>query len=181
MASPFVPFDTQYSAHTDVTIHPLTGVCYITVAFHPNNQGPFNCRIWTLAPPYTGAPVLIRDWTQGQYSVGPFGYGATVPLPTGSLLTVVPVAGNSMEVKPSLYVDAGASPSYPLGGTGAQGPPGPAGATGAASTVPGPQGPQGIPGPQGEPGESGEGSALTPEQARVLDYLVSVVGPLINP
>lgn len=117
MTSPFIPFDTQYSAHTDVTIHPVTGVAYITVAFHPNNTGPFNCRVWSLAPPYTEPPTLIRDWTQGQYSVGPFGYGASVALPTGALLTVIPVAGNDPQVRPSILVDVGASPAYPLGGT----------------------------------------------------------------
>jgi hypothetical protein len=116
MPSPFNPFDTQYSAHCDVTIHPGTGVAYITVAFHPNNAGGFNCRVWTLAPPYTGQPTLLRDWVQGQYSVGPFGHGASAPLPTGALLTVVPVAGNSNEVKPSILVDVGASPPYALGG-----------------------------------------------------------------
>ena len=176
MTSPFVPFDTQYSAHTDVTIHPVTGVCYITVAFHPNNQGPFNLRVWQLNPPYTGMPVLIRDWIQGQYSVGPFGYGAVLPLPNGALLTVVPVAGNSIEVRPSILVEPNATPAYPLGGTGAPGPQGPKGDQGEQ----GPIGMTGAQGPQGEPGESGSGSALTPEQARVLDYLVSVVGPLLG-
>ena len=116
MTSPFVPFDTQYSAHTDVTIHPVTGVVTITVAFHPNNRGGYNCKIWELHPPYTGSPVFVRDWVQGQASVGPFGHGASVALPTGGVLTVVPVAADSSEVKPSIMIDAELGTPYPLGG-----------------------------------------------------------------
>jgi hypothetical protein len=117
---PFTPFDTQYSAHTDVTIHPVTGVVTITVAFHPNNRGGYNCKIWELHPPYTGEPVMVRDWVQGKkgVSVGPFGHGASVALPTGGLLTVVPVAADSSEVKPSIMIDAGLGAPYALGGSG---------------------------------------------------------------
>jgi hypothetical protein len=44
----------------------------------------------------------------------------------------------------------------------------------------GPQGPQGVPGPSGPQGPAGNGSsALTPAQQLVLDYLVSVYGPLL--
>lgn len=46
-----------------------------------------------------------------------------------------------------------------------------------ATGVPGPAGPQGPQGPQGEPGGGG---GLTAEQAQVLDYLVTVVGPLLG-
>jgi hypothetical protein len=117
MPTPFVPFDTQYSAHTDVTIHPTTGVAYITVAFHPNNRGPYNCKIWELHPPYTGQPVEVRNWVQGRagVSVGPFGHGASVALPTGGVLTVVPVAGESNEVKPSILIDMALGAPYALG------------------------------------------------------------------
>jgi hypothetical protein len=123
---PFTPFDTQYSAHTDVTIHPATGVVTITVAFHPNNRGGYNCKIWELHPPYTGAPIMVRDWVQGQkgVSVGPFGHGASVALPTGGLLTVVPVASDSSEVKPSIMIDGGLGAPYALGTGGEQGPQG---------------------------------------------------------
>ncbi len=179
MASPFVPFDTQYSAHTDVTIHPVTGVAYITVAFHPNNQGGYNCKIWTLAPPYTGQPVLLRDWVQGTYSDGPFGHGASVPLPNGALLTVVPVAGNSAEVRPSLYVDPNVCPPYTLGGQGPAGPQGVAGPKGDT----GAQGAQGIPGPQGAQGQQGipgpagsGGGALAPSDRTALDRLKAWLG-----
>lgn len=116
--SPFVAFDSQYSAHTDLAMHPVTGVVYITVAFHPDNRGGYNCRIWELPPPYTGKPKLIRDWVQGQYSVSPFGHGASIPLPNGALLTCVPVGAESAEVKPSLYVDPGVAPVFALGGQG---------------------------------------------------------------
>ena len=176
MPSPFVPFDTQYSNHIHLAMHPTTGVVFITVAFHPNNTGPYNCKIWQLPPPYTEQPTVFRDWIQGQYSDGPFGYGASLPLPNGALLTAVPVTLNG-QVRPSLYVDPAQLPSYPLGGIpGPAGPQGPEGEKGD----PGPIGMTGAPGPQGEPGESGGGSALTPEQARVLDYLVSVYGPLLG-
>lgn len=114
MASPFVPFDSQYSAHTDVTINPIDGVVTITVAFHPNNRGGYNCKVWELSPPYTGAPVFVRDWVQGVASVGPFGHGASVALPTGDVLTVVPVGADSSEVAPSLLIDAGMGTPYPL-------------------------------------------------------------------
>lgn len=118
MPSPFVAFDGQYSAHTDLTMHPITGIVYITVAFHPNNSGGYNCRVWELPPPYTGQPKLIRDWVQGApYTVGPFGHGASLPLPTGKLLTCVPVAGDSAEVKPSLLIDTVAGlPAWTPGG-----------------------------------------------------------------
>lgn len=160
--SPFVPFDTQYSAHTDVSMpHPVTGAVYITVAFHPNNQGGYNCKIWELLPPYTGQPRLIRDWVQGQYSVGPFGHGASVPLPTGALLTVVPVAAGSAEVRPSLYVDPGVCPPYTLGASGG---------------VPGPQGPQGPQGPKGDKGDPGTGGALSPADAEALRRLKAWLG-----
>lgn len=150
MTSPFIAFDTQYSAHTDLAIHPVTGVVYITVAFHPNNQGGYNCRVWSLPPPYTGKPTLIRDWVQGQYSIGPFGHGASIPLPTGALLTCVPVASDTSDVKPSLLVDVGASPPYVLGGVG-------------------PKGDKGDPGPQGEPGAGG--GTLAPEDVEALRRL----------
>lgn len=159
MPSPFIPFDTQYSAHTDLAIHPITGVVYITVAFHPNNQGGYNCRVWELPPPYTGQPKLIRDWVQGQYSTGPFGHGASIPLPTGALLTCVPVAGDTAEVRPSLLIDAGVCPPFqPLT----------AGPTG-------PQGPKGDPGPQGP---AGSGGALDVSDRAALDWVKWLLGPL---
>jgi len=109
MASPFIPFDTQYSAHTDVTINPTTGIVTIVVAFHPNNRGPYNCKEWALDPPYAGQPRFVREWVQGVASVGPFGHGAAVALPTGAMLTCVPVAGDSSEVKPSIHIEPNAS------------------------------------------------------------------------
>lgn len=114
MPSPFIAFDTQYSAHTDVTINPIDGVVTITVAFHPNNRGGYNCKVWELPPPYTAAPTLVRDWVQGAASVGPFGHGASVALPTGDVLTVVPVGADSSQVKPSILIDAGMGTPYPL-------------------------------------------------------------------
>jgi len=54
----FTPFDTKYSPHTDLTMNPVTGVVTITVAFHPNNRGGYNCKVWEFAAPYTGAPMF---------------------------------------------------------------------------------------------------------------------------
>lgn len=114
MTSPFTPFDTQYSAHTDVTIHPVTGVLSITVAFHPNNKGGYNCKLWELDPPYTNPPRFVREYVQGVASVGPFGHGASIALPTGGVLTCVPVAGESSEVKPSITIDPTLGQPYAL-------------------------------------------------------------------
>lgn len=173
--SPFIAFDSQYSAHTDVTMHPVTGVVYITVAFHPDNRGPYNCRIWELRPPYTGKPTIIRDWVQGQYSVSPFGHGASIPLPNGALLTVVPVGADSAEVKPSLYVDLGVAPPFVMGGQGATGAPGPAGPQGVPG-VPGPQGIAGPQGPPGTPGTGGGGDGLSAEDIEALRRLKAWLG-----
>lgn len=113
----FVPFDTQYSPHTSVSIHPRTGVLTITVAFHPNNRGGYNCKIWELAPPYTEQPHEVKNYVQGQagVSVGPFGHGASIPLPTGGVLTVVPVAGDAQDnVRPSILIDHSLGAPYSL-------------------------------------------------------------------
>ena len=123
MPSPFIPFDTQYSEHTDITIHPVTGVVYITVSFHPNNRGGYNCKLWELHPPYTGRPVEVRNWVQGRpnVSVGPFGHGHSIALPTGGVLTAVPVATDSSEVEPSIMIDMGLGAPYQLGTGGGGG------------------------------------------------------------
>jgi len=125
----FTPFDTKYSPHTDLTMNPVTGVVTITVAFHPNNRGGYNCKVWEFAPPYTGAPTLKRDWKQGAGGVvGPFGHGASLVLPTGGLLTVVPVGIDSGDnVTPAMQIEDGYSPPYVLGGGS---PPAPAGSGG---------------------------------------------------
>ncbi len=169
MASPFIPFDTQYSNHIHLAMHPTTGVVFITVAFHPNNVGPYNCKIWQLAPPYTGQPTVFRDWIQGQYSDGPFGYGASLPLPNGALLTAVPVSLDG-QVRPSLYIDPANLTPYALGGGSSIDPRVDALVSQvAALTVR-------VANLEGAIG----GSALTPEQAQVLNYLVQAVGPLLG-
>jgi hypothetical protein len=115
----FQPFDIKYSPHTDASLNPVTGVVTITVAFHPNNTGGYNCRVYELAPPYTGAPVLKRDWKQGENGIiGPFGHGASVVLPTGALLTVVPVGIDSAaNVTPAIQIEPGYSAPFVLGNT----------------------------------------------------------------
>lgn len=115
----FQPFDIQYSPHIDVTMNPATGVVSITVAHHPNNQGGYNCRVYDLAPPYTGRPVLTREWEQGKNNItGPFGHGASVVLPTGALLTATPVGINSANnVTPAIQIEPGYSAPYQLGGS----------------------------------------------------------------
>lgn len=130
---PFQPIAGKYSPHMDVSMHPVTGVVSITVAFHINRGA--NCRLYELPPPYTGQPTLKRDWIQGQNNVlGPFGHGASLALPTGALLIAVPAGIDSAEnVTPTIMIEPNFGPPFPLGGlgakgeTGAQGPAGPAG------------------------------------------------------
>jgi len=173
MPSPFKPFDIQYSNHIHLAMHPITGIVYITVAFHPNNAGGYNCKIWELRPPYTGEPTVFRDWVAGQYSDGPFGYGASLPLPTGALLTAVPVTLDG-QVRPSLYVDPANLPAFALGGAGAQGPKGDTGAQGPIGPQ-GPKGDTGAQGPQGQPG-SGGGGSLSARYTEALERLCAWLG-----
>lgn len=114
----FQPFEIQYSPHTDLSIHPATGVVTITVAHHPNNRGGYNCRVYEFAPPYVGKPILKREWEQGKNGiVGPFGHGASIVLPTGARLTVVPVGLDSVNnVTPAFQIEPGYSAPYQLGG-----------------------------------------------------------------
>ena len=130
---PFTPFDTRYSPHIDLTMHPETGVVTIVVAFHPLNKGA-NCKVYELPPPYTGQPVPVRDWKQGQPGMlGPFGHGASLILPTGALLVAVPLGIDSAEnVTPTMLIEPGYAEPYTLGGgeQGKQGEPGAPGAGG---------------------------------------------------
>jgi len=177
----FTPFDTKQSSHIDLTMHPVTGVVEITIQFHPQNTGPYNCRVYELAPPWTGKPVLKRDYQQGQPGmIGPFGHGASLLLPNGALLIAVPLGIDGPDnVTPTTMIEPGFSAPYALGGTGVPGPQGPPGPKGDKGD-PGPIGMTGAQGPQGEPGPAGGGGALTPEQAQVLDYLVTVYLPLLK-
>lgn len=163
---PFTPFDTKQSSHMDMAMHPATGVVEITIQFHPNNTGPYNCRVYELAPPWTGKPVLKRDWQQGQPGmIGAFGHGASLLLPNGALLVGVPLGiDNSDNVTPTLLLEPGYAPPFALGGQGPAGPAGPAGAVGPQGPVgpqgiSGPAGPQGPQGPPGVPGTGGEGGS----------------------
>ena len=114
----FTPFANQYSPHTDVTLNPTTGVVTITVAHHPNNQGGYNCRVYELAPPYTGQPVQKREYTQGAPGqLGPFGHGASLVLPSGELLVVTPLGVDSgANVTPTIALEPGYAAPYALGG-----------------------------------------------------------------
>ena len=162
---PFTPFEGPYSNHCDVTLNPGNGIAEITVTYRANNQGAYRCQLWELAPPYTGMPIIKRDWAQGpDYGVlGPFGYGASQVLPNGSLLVVIPAGLESANsVTPTFHIEPNFAAPYSLGGTQ------------------GPKGDKGDTGDQGEPGLPGEGTALTPEQARVLEYLTSVYLPLLK-
>lgn len=112
---PFTPIAGKYSPHMDVSMHPVTGIVSITVAFHIN--GGANCRLYELAPPYTGQPVLKRDWIQGQNNVlGPFGHGASLVLPTGALLVAVPAGlDGANNVTPTILLEPGYAPPFALG------------------------------------------------------------------
>lgn len=118
---PFTPIAGKYSPHMDVSMHPVTGIVSITVAFHIN--GGANCRLYELAPPYTGQPVLKRDWQQGQNGVlGPFGHGASLVLPNGALLLAVPAGlDGANNVTPTISIEPGFAPPYALGTGGSSG------------------------------------------------------------
>lgn len=159
---PFQPFAGRHSSHIDMSLHPTTGVVSITVAYHPDNRGGYNCRLYELAPPYTSAPVLKRDWQQGQNGVlGPFGHGASLMLPTGALLVAVPAGIDGPDaIMPTLLMEPNYSAPFTSGG------PGPKGDKGD-------QGLQGIPGATGVPGKDGtNGSGVDPR----VDALVSQIG-----
>lgn len=114
---PFQPFANRYSPHADLTLNPSTGVVSITVAHHPENRGA-NCRVYELAPPYTGQPVLKREYKQGEPGqIGPFGHGASLVLPTGALLVAVPLGIESAaNVPPTILIEPGYAAPYQLGG-----------------------------------------------------------------
>ena len=168
---PFTPIAGKYSPHIDLSMHPATGVVSITVAFHINRGA--NCRLYELAPPYSGQPVLKRDWIQGQNDVlGPFGHGASLALPNGALLVAVPAGLDSAEnVTPTILIEPGYSPPFALGGQGGVGPAGPKGDKGD----PGVAGKDGLQGVQGVPGIPGTGGSTVEPR---VDALVSQVGAL---
>ncbi len=174
---PFTPFEGPYSNHCDVTLNPGNGIAEITVTYRANNQGAYRCQLWELSPPYTGVPIIKRDWAQGpDYGVlGPFGYGASQVLPNGSLLVVIPAGLESANsVTPTILIEPNFAAPYPLGGGSSTDPRVDALVSQVAALT--------VRVTNLEVAIGGEkGTALTPEQARVLDYLVSVVGPLINP
>lgn len=143
----------------DMSLHPVTGVVTITVAYHPDNRGGYNCRVYELAPPYTGAPILKRDWQQGQNGVlGPFGHGASLMLPTGALLVAVPAGIDGPDaIMPTLLLEQNFGAPFVSGGQGPKGD----------------QGPQGIPGATGAPGKDGTNGSGTDSR---VDALVSQIG-----
>lgn len=114
----FTPFEGPYSNHCDITLNPGTGVAEITVTYRANNAGAYRCQLFELAPPYTGKPLIKRDWAQGpDYGVnGPFGYGASQVLPNGALLVAIPAGlENANSVTPTIYMEPNYAAPYALG------------------------------------------------------------------
>lgn len=182
--SVFTPFEGPYSNHVGGAFtHPITGVIYFVVTQKPTGSGtPYMLQVFHDPAPY-GDPKLLRQWASGTPDAGPgpWGYGTCTWMPDGSLYIVAPGGVVTSDVQPSIHIERNLFPPIPLGGVqGPAGPAGPKGATGAIGPqgVPGPAGPQGVP---GTPGTGGGGAALTPEQARVLNYLIAVYRPLLNP
>lgn len=151
---PFTPFAGPYTNHIGSTRHPVTGVIYMAVTFHPNGQGPYNLQIWAHDPPYTNPPTKIKEWIQGgAESPGPFGYCTLECMFDGSLW--VGVAGGvqsaSTIVPATIVVPNVCAPFQPQGV--------------------GQIGPQGVPGPVGPAGPAGTGGALSPEDQANLAWL----------
>ncbi len=147
---PFIPFEGPYSNHIGSCRHPVTGVIYMAVTFHPNGTGPYNLQIWAHDPPYQAQPVKIREWLQGgAESPGPFGYCTLECMFDGSLWIGAPGGVQSAnQIVPSWRVEPNCcAPFQPQA-------PGPAG-------PPGKDGKDGAPGAQGDPGKDGtSGSAV---------------------
>lgn len=141
---PFMPFTGHYVNHIGSCRHPVTGVIYMAVTYHPNGQGPFNLQIWAHDPPYNQQPVKIKEWVQGSTEApGPFGFCTLECMFDGGLW--IGAAGgvdSTSQIKASwIVVPNMCAPFQPQG-------------VGQA----GPQGPQGVPGPQGPAGADGSGS-----------------------
>jgi hypothetical protein len=163
---PFVPFEGPYSNHIGSCRHPVTGVIYMAVTFHPNGQGPYNLQIWAHDPPYNTAPVKIREWVQGgAESPGPFGYCTLECMFDGSLW--IGVAGgvqSAGSIVPATRVEPNCCAPFQPQGAGQAGPAGP-------------QGPKGDTGPAGPVGPAGGASGgLSPEDVEALRRLKAWLG-----
>lgn len=177
--SVFTPIEGPYSNHIGGGMtHPVTGAVYFLVTFRANSAGPYRLQVWEDTAPH-GDPKLIREWASGtpDSGPGPWGYGTCTWMSDGSLYVIAPGGVNDTNaVQPSIHIERNLFPPIPLGGVpgpiGPVGPMGPKGATGATGPV-GPQGPQGVPG-------SGGGGSLTPEQTKVINYLMAVYLPLLG-
>lgn len=152
---PFIPFTGHYVNHIGSTRHPVTGVIYMAVTYHPNGSGPFNLQIWAHDPPYNAKPVLVKEWSQGSPEApGPFGFCTLECMFDGGLW--IGAAGgvdSTSQIKASWIVLPNVcAPFQPQQGPQA----GPAG----------PQGPKGDTGPQGPAGPAGSGSGGAFEAVR---------------
>ncbi len=120
---PFIPFEGPYSNHIGSCRHPVTGVVYMAVTFHPNGSGPYNLQIYAHDPPYTAPPNKIREWLQGgAESPGPFGYCTLECMFDGSLWIGAPGGVQSAgSVVPSWRVEPNCCAPFGPQGSGSGG------------------------------------------------------------
>ena len=142
----------------------------------PRNLALFRKALSPGADPTTSKWWLLHMWAEGVDYDDAAAAGTVDVLPDGTVHVCMAFGKKNAEGaltwqqwEASIRREVFAGPIVRLPIPGAVGPQGPKGDTG-------PQGPQGIPGPSGD----GGGAGLTPEQARVLAYLVGVYGPLLG-
>jgi len=163
---PFIPFAGPYVNHIGSCIHPVDSTIYLAVTFHPNGQGPYNLQIWEHKVPYSAAPILVRNWEQGQpESPGPFGYCSLECLPNGALyIAAAGGVASASSIVPAFRIEPNMCAPFTPGGV-----PGPRGPQG-------PQGPQGVPGPKGDKGDPGSGGVLSARYTDALNRLCVWLG-----
>lgn len=142
----------------------------------PRNLALFRKVLTPFADPTSGSWILLKMWSEGIDYDDASAAGTVDINPIDGTVHVVMSFGKkdangAMTYQPweasvlrNTFGPAIERPTLP----GTQGPQG----------IPGPQGPKGDPGPQGPAGSGG--ATLTPEQQRVLDYLVQAIGPLLG-
>jgi len=169
----FTVYEGKYTNHTSTCRHPVNSNIYKLVTFHPGGSGPFNLQIWEHKAPYTTPPTLIRQWLQGSADApGPFGYGGIECLPDGSIyIDVAAGALTATDIQPSYRVEPGCCAPFTPTGTDPR--------VDALQREVDSLAAQ-IAEIESELSAISTGGGLSAEQVRVLNYLVSVYGPLLG-